>query len=54
MREYIDMGNETLIPLEQYLNTSYSADREYRDGVMLERNVAFLFASQSYDLHGQS
>jgi Uma2 family endonuclease len=33
------MGVETLIPVEQYLNTSYSPDREYRDGEVLERNL---------------
>lgn len=33
------MAVETLISLEQYLNTSFSPDREYRDGVLLERNV---------------
>jgi len=33
------MGAETLLSLEEYLNTSYSPDREYRDGVLLERNV---------------
>jgi Uma2 family endonuclease len=33
------MGVETLIPVEEYLNTSYSPDREYRDGVLVERNV---------------
>src|ERR1019366_73581 len=26
------------IPVEEYLNTSYSPDREYRDGCVLERN----------------
>jgi len=30
---------QALIPLEEYLSTSYSPDREYRDGVLLERNV---------------
>lgn len=35
----MDMGAQTLISLEEYLNTSYSPDREYRDGVVLERNV---------------
>ena len=29
----------TLISLEEYLRTSYSPDREYRDGVLVERNV---------------
>ncbi len=33
------MGVETLLPLEEYLNTSYSPDREYRDGVLVERNL---------------
>jgi Uma2 family endonuclease len=30
---------QALIPVEEYLNTSYSPDREYRDGIVLERNV---------------
>lgn len=30
---------QALIPVEEYLNKSYSPDREYRDGVVLERNV---------------
>ena len=33
------MGVDTLLPLEEYLNTSYSPDREYRDGVLMERNL---------------
>ena len=33
------MGVETLLPLEEYLDTSYSPDREYRDGVLVERNL---------------
>ena len=33
------MGVATLLSLEQYLSTSYSPDREYRDGVLVERNV---------------
>jgi len=33
------MGVQALISIEEYLNTSYSPDREYRDGVLLERNV---------------
>ncbi len=28
-----------LIPVEEYLETSYSPDREYRDGVLVERNL---------------
>ena len=35
----MDMSVETLLPVEEYLNTSYSPDREYRDGVLVERNV---------------
>ncbi|HLI85593.1 MAG TPA: Uma2 family endonuclease [Bryobacteraceae bacterium] len=27
------------VPLEEYLHTSYSPDREYRDGEVVERNV---------------
>ena len=33
------MSVQTLIPLDQYLHTSYHPDREYRDGVVTERNV---------------
>ncbi|HEX3877201.1 MAG TPA: Uma2 family endonuclease [Bryobacteraceae bacterium] len=33
------MSAATLIPVEEYLQTSYSPDREYRDGVLLERNL---------------
>jgi Uma2 family endonuclease len=33
------MSVQTLIPVEQYLHTSYQPDREYRDGVVKERNV---------------
>lgn len=33
------MATQVLIPLEEYLSTSYSPDREYRDGVLVERNV---------------
>ena len=29
----------TLVPLQQYLDTSYSPDREYVDGVLVERHV---------------
>lgn len=29
----------TLVPLEEYLHTDYSPDREYVDGVIVERNV---------------
>lgn len=28
-----------LVPVEEYLTTSYSPDREYSDGVLVERNV---------------
>jgi Uma2 family endonuclease len=33
------MGVETLIPVDEYLNTSYDPDVEYVDGVLVERNV---------------
>lgn len=29
----------TLISVEEYLHTAYSPDREYRDGVLVERNL---------------
>lgn len=29
----------SLIPVEEYLETSYSPDKEYRDGILVERNV---------------
>lgn len=35
----ISMATGTLISVEKYLNTSYSPDREYVDGEILERNV---------------
>src|SRR5437764_8295390 len=33
------MAVETLISLDEYLNTSYDPDMEYVDGVLVERNV---------------
>jgi Uma2 family endonuclease len=33
------MGAGTLISVEEYLRTSYSPDKEYVDGVLVERNV---------------
>ena len=33
------MSVETLIPVEEYLSTSYHPDVEYEDGVLVERNV---------------
>ncbi len=33
------MATATLVPVEEYLSTSYSPDREYVDGVVLERNL---------------
>ena len=33
------MSAGTLISLAEYLSTSYSPDREYRDGALMERNV---------------
>ena len=35
----MDMSVETLVSVEQYLNTSYDPDVEYVDGVLVERNV---------------
>jgi len=33
------MGAATLVPVEEYLNTSYDPDREYVDGEVVERNL---------------
>jgi Uma2 family endonuclease len=33
------MGTGTLVSVEEYLSTSYRPDREYVDGVVLERNL---------------
>lgn len=33
------MGATTLISVAEYLNTSYSPDREYLDGLVVERNL---------------
>ncbi len=33
------MGATTLISVAEYLNTSYSPDREYVDGLIVERNL---------------
>jgi len=33
------MGSATLIPVEEYLRSSYSPDREYIDGEIVERNL---------------
>jgi Uma2 family endonuclease len=33
------MSTATLVPVEEYLNTSYDPDVEYVDGVLMERNV---------------
>ena len=33
------MSTATLIPVEEYLSTSYDPDVEYVDGVLVERNV---------------
>ena len=35
----ISMSVETLISVEEYLNTSYDPDVEYVDGVLVERNM---------------
>jgi Uma2 family endonuclease len=33
------MGTATLVPVEEYLSTSYRPDREYIDGIILERSL---------------
>jgi len=33
------MSTGALVSIEEYLHTSYSPDREYRDGVLVERNL---------------
>jgi Uma2 family endonuclease len=33
------MDVDTLAPLEEYLKTSYSPEREYKDGFLVERNL---------------
>jgi hypothetical protein len=38
-RARIDLMKELRIPGEEYLSTMYHPDREYVDGVLLERNV---------------
>jgi Uma2 family endonuclease len=38
----MSMAVETLVPVEQYLTTSYSPDCDYVDGVLVERNVGEL------------
>jgi Uma2 family endonuclease len=35
----INMAVETWISIEEYLNTSYDPDKEYVDGILVERNV---------------
>lgn len=41
----MSMAVETLISVDEYLNTSYDPDVEYVDGVLLERNVGDVFHS---------
>jgi Uma2 family endonuclease len=41
----MDMDVETLISVEEYLNSSYDPDVEYVDGVLEERNVGDLIHS---------
>jgi Uma2 family endonuclease len=36
------MAVDTLVSVEEYLNTSYSPDMEYVDGVLVDRNVGEL------------
>ncbi len=35
----MNMSTTTLVPVDEYLNTSYDPDVEYVDGVLVERNV---------------
>jgi hypothetical protein len=35
------MAVDTLISVEEYLNTSYEPDMEYVDGVLVGRNIVF-------------
>jgi Uma2 family endonuclease len=45
------MSVETLISVEEYLNTSYDPDVEYEDGVLVERNVGdWLHSTVQYNL----
>jgi hypothetical protein len=37
------MAVETLIPVRDYLSTSYDPDMEYVDGALMERNVGDWF-----------
>src|SRR5438445_12646103 len=47
----MDMSVETLIPVEEYLSTSYDPDVEYVDGVLVERNVGdWLHSTVQYNL----
>jgi Uma2 family endonuclease len=56
------MAVATLVPIEEYLSTSWDPDREYVDGRLVERNVGeldhsylqgfFLFAFRQRGLHG--
>ena len=39
------MTVETMISVEEYLNTSYDPDMEYVDGILVERNVGDLLHS---------
>ena len=41
------MATATLVSVEEYLSTSYSPDREYVDGVVLERNLGELDHSET-------
>ena len=39
MRDTPDMASSTLIPLSEYLNTSYRPDCDYIDGEVKERTL---------------
>ena len=44
------MQTATLVPVEEYLKTTYRPDRDYVDGVLVERNVGEQYHS---DLQGE-
>jgi hypothetical protein len=42
---------QALIPVEEYLSTTYSPDREYRDGVLVESELWTRYGSASVPDH---
>ncbi|MGI8745269.1 MAG: Uma2 family endonuclease [Bryobacteraceae bacterium] len=41
------MSIDTLVPVSEYLSTTYRPDREYLDGVILERNLGEWYHSRA-------